>query len=176
MAFKKKESGTWISIGGSGKSAVDKFVGLLIDIQLSYKFTKTNDKGEYIESPQTYYVCFSAMDFTVGEVSIKRGDPVNVSGNASIVNMLSERDIGDFVKFEFAGTGTSKSGLNFKQIDVFTETEPNAELKATIPGYEDAKALAAANKAGALHEKKEDPPPFDEFPLDPDPDDDSLPF
>lgn len=147
MSWAKREAVTNLVILGDGEGHKKKIGGLLIGTPRDSGYP---DKVNY-------------------ELVQQDGEVLTLSGSASLARQLNERDIGKFIKCEFAGWGKSANG-KFKAIDVNVwEGEPNDQMKAW-PRFAEFKDHATRNTPRSA------PPSDDDFPPPLADEDDDLPF
>ncbi len=146
MTWSKREAVTNLVILGDGEGQKKKVGGLLIGLPRDLGY----DKANY-------------------ELVQKDGEVITLSGSASLARQINERDIGKFIKCEFAGWGKSANG-KFKAIDVNVwEGEPNDDMKKW-PRFAEFQTRAKTNVPPKPPADDEDfPPPLED-------DEDDLPF
>lgn len=159
MSWAKREAVTNLVILGDGEDHKKKVGGLLIATPFDRMYP---DKMNYV-------------------IVQSDGEEIVLSGSASLGRQLSDRDVGKFVKCEFAGWGKSANG-KFKIIDVNVwEGEPNDAMRAW-PRFAEFQTATIAQKKAAANGKQpkaepaKEPDDFEDFPNALTEEDDDLPF
>lgn len=106
---------------------------------------------------------------TMYELVQQNGDSLNVWGSTSIDNKIRPSDIGQFIKIQFKGMATGKSGRQYKDITVDFFTGEKTDVHTNWPRYNELQ-----NGVPVTNEKSD----YAEFPeaLKSEEEEDSLPF
>ncbi len=94
----------------------------------------------------------------VYELVQKDGESLQVWGSTTIDGKLNPSDIGKFVKLEYLGMETGKSGRDYKNIDVSVWDAPLTDMMKEWPRVEEF--YTAKEGAAVLDGEEEDDLPF----------------